>query len=160
MQSLFQSVKRLISICLVTVLLITSALTIFPAPARAEGDTINNVDCSKSFQPRCGNTSVNPGETVALATGAAVGAVTSSAAALAMVSTAGSVTGLSAAGITSGLATIGATVGGGMAAGFVLTSALPLVGAAAGAYGIYSLWEKVFTDKTPVQSLEKVAVIN
>lgn len=36
MQRLFQRAKRLISMCLVTLLIVTSALTISPAPARAD----------------------------------------------------------------------------------------------------------------------------
>lgn len=56
------------------------------------------------------------------------------------VSAAGSVAGLGAAGITSGLAAVGSVVGGGMAAGLVVTAAAPLaVGAAA--YGLYK-WLK------------------
>jgi len=43
---------------------------------------------------------------------------------------------LSAVGITSGLATVGSVVGGGMAAGVVITAAAPLVVGAA-AYGLY-----------------------
>lgn len=38
MQRIFQNAKRLISICLVTLLIVTSALTISPAPAQALGD--------------------------------------------------------------------------------------------------------------------------
>ncbi len=62
------------------------------------------------------------------------GAIGGSMASVAAVSTAG-VAGLSGAGITSGLSAIGATVGGGMAAGTVLTVAAPA--AAAVGYGAY-----------------------
>jgi hypothetical protein len=69
-----------------------------------------------------------------------VGAVGGTAASVGMVAAAGTVSGLSAAGITSGLAAVGATVGGGMAAGVVLTAAAPAVAAAALGYGCYRLW--------------------
>lgn len=67
MQSILQSAKRLILMCIVMVLLVTSALTILPAPARAEGNitinnkegniTINNnnIDCRNTNNPQCGN---------------------------------------------------------------------------------------------------------
>ncbi len=55
------------------------------------------------------------------------------------VSSAGSVAGLSGAGITSGLATIGSTVGGGMAAGTAIATALPVAAAGAVGYGVYKL---------------------
>ena len=50
---------------------------------------------------------------------------------------AGSVAGLSAAGITSGIAAIRGVVGGGMAAGLVITTAAPAVSAGALGYGVY-----------------------
>lgn len=65
-------------------------------------------------------------EKAAMATGAAIGGGT----ALAAVSTTGAVTGLGATGITSGLAAVGSVVGGGMAAGLVVTAALPIAGGA------------------------------
>lgn len=65
------------------------------------------------------------------------GAAAGTAGSIAAVSTAGSVAGLSGAGITSGLAAIGGTVGGGMAAGVVLTTAAPVAAAAAVGYGLY-----------------------
>lgn len=40
MQQIFQSAKRLISIILVTLFLITSTLLSFPAPAKAAGDVV------------------------------------------------------------------------------------------------------------------------
>jgi len=43
MQSIFQNARRLIAMYLVTLLLVTSTLTILPAPARADGNaTISN----------------------------------------------------------------------------------------------------------------------
>ena len=54
MQRLFQSSKRLITICLITLLLVTSTLVSFPAPARAAGDVkINVIDCESGSD--CGN---------------------------------------------------------------------------------------------------------
>lgn len=52
------------------------------------------------------------------------------------VSTAGAVSGLGATGITSGLAAVGSVVGGGMAAGLVVTVVAP-VAAGAACYGLY-----------------------
>lgn len=65
------------------------------------------------------------------------GAAAGTAGSIAAVSAAGSVAGLSGAGITSGLAAIGGSVGGGMAAGVVLTTAAPVAAAAAVGYGLY-----------------------
>jgi hypothetical protein len=67
------------------------------------------------------------------------GAAAGAAGAIGAVSAFGSVAGLSAAGITSGLAAIGATVGGGMAAGLVITTAAPAVAAVALGFGVYQL---------------------
>jgi hypothetical protein len=76
------------------------------------------------------------GAAVTAAAGAAVGG----AGAISAVAAAGPVAGLGAAGITSGLAAVGSVVGGGMAAGLVITAAAPLaVGAIA--YGVYK-WVK------------------
>jgi hypothetical protein len=78
---------------------------------------------------------------------ASVGGVAAgTAGAIGAVSAAGSVAGLSAAGITSGLAAIGGTLGGGMAAGLVITTAAPAVVAVAVGYGVYRL-AKWFREK-------------
>lgn len=77
-------------------------------------------------------------ETEATVAGAA-GGVAGAAGAVGAVSALGTA-GLSAAGITSGLATVGSIVGGGMAAGVVITATAPLAAAAA-AYGLYK-WLK------------------
>ena len=69
----------------------------------------------------------NNDTTGALLGGAALGAMTGGAASVMAVSGAGSVAGLSAAGISSGLAAVGGVVGGGMAAGLVVSAALPVV---------------------------------
>jgi len=68
----------------------------------------------------------------------AAGGVVGAGGALATVSGAGTVAGLGATGITSGLAAIGGTVGGGMAAGLLVTAAAPLA-VGAGFYGLYKL---------------------
>ncbi len=107
MQQIFQSAKKLISMCLVTLLLVVSTLTIAPAPARADVAIIN-IKCDqiiKCDQPNCGNT-------VAFAAGAAIGAAIGS----------GSVPSLSAAGITSGAAAV---------VDVVAVTAAPLAAAAA-----------------------------
>ena len=65
------------------------------------------------------------------------GAAAGTAGSIAALGAAGSVAGLSGAGITSGLAAIGGSVGGGMAAGVVLTTAAPVAAAAAAGYGLY-----------------------
>jgi choline-glycine betaine transporter len=70
----------------------------------------------------------------------AVGTTVGAAGSLGTVAAAGTVTGLGATGITSGLAAIGGVVGGGMAAGLVVTVAAPVV-IGATAYGIYK-WIK------------------
>ena len=142
MQYILQNTKRLISICLVTLLLVTSSLLSFPTPARAEGNT---VFCN-GLVSVCPPVDINinlPAEGGAFTVGAALGAVTGSAAAVGLVSATGSVVGLSAAGITSGLAAIGSLAGGGMLAGVAVTAAAPATAAVAFGYGTYVLWEKL-----------------
>jgi len=68
-----------------------------------------------------------------------VGAVVGTGGAITAVAINGSVAGLSGAGITSGLAAVGSTVGGGMAAGVLVTVAAPAAAAAAVGYGAYKL---------------------
>ncbi|MCI0428595.1 MAG: lecithin retinol acyltransferase family protein [Nitrospiraceae bacterium] len=70
------------------------------------------------------------------------GAIGGTAASVGAVAAAGTVSGLSAAGISSGLAAVGTAVGGGMAAGVVITAAAPAVAAAALGYGTYRLWKR------------------
>lgn len=65
------------------------------------------------------------------------GVVAGIAGSITAVSAAGSVSGLSGAGITSGLVAIGGTVGGDMTVGVALTTATPVVAAAAIGYGLY-----------------------
>jgi hypothetical protein len=66
MQHLFQSSKRLISMCLVTLLLVTSTLVSFPAPARAAGN-VSFINCESGSD--CGNLAAF---SVGVATGSAV----------------------------------------------------------------------------------------
>lgn len=76
MQQIFQSAKKRISICLVTLLLFVSTLTLSPAPARATGDVVI-IKCESD----CGNTTaftagVVAGSAVTLAaTGSGAGLV-------------------------------------------------------------------------------------
>ena len=69
------------------------------------------------------------------------GAVAGTAASVSAVAAAGAVSGLSAAGITSGLYAVGTAVGGGMAAGVVVTASAPAVAAACIGYGSYRIWK-------------------
>ncbi len=73
------------------------------------------------------NTYNNSGSPETLLGGAVLGAVGGGVASVAAVSGAGSVAGLSAAGISSGLAAVGGVVGGGMAAGLAVSTALPIL---------------------------------
>ncbi len=68
----------------------------------------------------------------------AISAVGGGATSIGAVAATGTV-GLSAAGITSGLAGIGGIVGGGMAAGVVLTTAFPAFAAMIVGYGAYRI---------------------
>lgn len=59
------------------------------------------------------------------------------------------VSGFSAVGITSGLAAVGATLGGGMAAGVVVTAATPAVAAGTIGYATYRLWRRGRMNRGP-----------
>lgn len=91
MQRLFQRTKRLISICLVTLVLVTSTLLSFPAPAMAAGNLVI-INCESD----CGNMTaaftagVLSGSAVTLAATGSGGVVTAgiTAGATAMVNTA------------------------------------------------------------------------
>ncbi len=50
MQQLVQKTKKILSLCLITLLVFTSAITFLPAPAQALGDI--NINCEKD----CGDT--------------------------------------------------------------------------------------------------------
>jgi hypothetical protein len=79
-----------------------------------------------------------------------VGAGVGTAGGIAAVSVSGATAGLGGAGITSGLAAIGSMVGGGMAAGVAITSAVPVAAAAVTGYGVYKLvrWNKKKSNKS------------
>lgn len=75
--------------------------------------------------------------------GSVAGAAAGSVGGIAVVSIAGSVAGLSAAGITSGLAAVGSVIGGGMAAGVLITILVPAACAVGGGSGLYKVWSGV-----------------
>ena len=93
MQCIFQNAKRLISICLLTLLIVTSTLTISPAPAQAATGNVIIFNCESGSD--CGNlaafaagvgsgsvvTLIATGHTAVIAgAGAAVGAAVAGAA--------------------------------------------------------------------------------
>ncbi len=106
MQRIFQNAKRLISMCLVTLLIVTSAITMLPAPARADNDLVI-VKC-ESGKSDCGNMA-------AFAAGAVAGSMVT------VVAT-GSSGGVTTAGMIAEIAAIGHAA---------ITVAAPLVAAPA-----------------------------
>ncbi len=131
MQPMFQNTKKLIAICLVTVLLVASTLLSFPAPAKAAGDVV-----IFKCETNCGNM-------------AAFSAGVISGSAVTIAATGGS-SGAAAAGIGVGITTAGhiATT----VAAPLVTAATPAVVAAAPivvpvaataavGYGAYRVWE-------------------
>ncbi|BAY09632.1 hypothetical protein [Calothrix sp. NIES-2098] len=120
MQHIFQSAKRLISVTLVTLFLITSSLLSFPAPARAAGDIV-----IMKCESNCGNL---PAFTAGVASGALVTLIATGKAATlgGVVATVGQVA-----------TTIAAPVVGGAAVSLVAPVALT---AAVGYLG-YQAWE-------------------
>lgn len=104
---------------------------------------------------------INPESDNALnvAAGVVVGAVTGGVSSVAVVSAVGSVAGLSAAGISSGLATMGAIVGGGMAAGLVVSVALPVVAAAGGGFAVYQVGKSFFPNNENKKNAQEKAQI-
>ena len=103
-------------------------------------------ECAKNVATRCGdqiiiNNHYESGRAEAFAGGVIVGALGGSAATVGAVSGAGSVAGLSAAGISSGLAALGGTIGGGMAAGLVVSAAMPVTAAVGVGYTAYKVWD-------------------
>lgn len=131
---------RLVAVLTLTFFLVTVQFHIPSNPAWAN----QNVTCSsdKMGHTDCKITTIynDSGKAEAFVGGVVVGAIGGSAATIATVSSAGSVAGLSAAGITSGLATIGSIAGGGMAAGLVVSAAVPVVTAATVGYVAYKVW--------------------
>ena len=119
----FQAIKRLIVLCLVTLLLVTSALTISPTPARADNDFVI-VKCESG----CDNMG-------AFAAGALGGS------AVTLVATGHG--GLAAAGITAGTAAIGqaATAVVAPLAEAAAPILVPIGATAAVGYGAYQLWD-------------------
>ena len=120
MQRIFQNIKRLISICLVTLVIVTSALTISPAPAHAIGDL--NVEIFKC-ESECGNM-----------TAFAAGVASGSAVTLVATGSGGSIA--AAVATTIGHAAITAAAPAIVAAPVVV----PLAVTAAVGYGGYRLW--------------------
>ncbi|MEH2096859.1 hypothetical protein [Nostoc sp.] len=135
MQSIFQKAKRLISICLVTLLIVTSALTISPAPAQALGDI--NVEIFKC-QSECGNMTAFA---AGVASGSAVTLVaTGSGGSLA----AGAVAVIGHAAITAA-APLAAAAPALVAVAPIL---LPVAATAAVGYGAYRMWESSSQNNT------------
>ncbi|MEW5859342.1 MAG: hypothetical protein AB1861_18470 [Cyanobacteriota bacterium] len=134
MQRLFQRTKRLISICLVTLVLVTSTLLSFPAPAMAVGDVVGDVVMFKC-ESDCGNIA---------AFGA--GVLSGSAVTLAATGSGGVVT----AGITAGTTALASTA---ITAAAPLTAAaapvlVPIAAVGAFAYGAYRLVEGYQNNQT------------
>jgi hypothetical protein len=119
----FQAIKRLIVLCLVTLLLVTSALTISPTPARADNDFVI-VKCESG----CGNMG-------AFAAGALGGS------AVTLFATGHG--GLAAAGITAETVAIGqaATAVVAPLAAAAAPILVPIGATAAVGYGAYQLWD-------------------
>jgi hypothetical protein len=128
MQCIFQNAKRLISICLLTLLIVTSAVTISPAPAQAA--TIGNliiVNCESGSD--CGNL-------VAFAAGVASGS------AVTLIAT-GHTAVLAGAGAAVGSAVAAAATGTLTAVGSAVAAPvlLPLAATAAVGYVGYGAWK-------------------
>lgn len=130
MQRMFQNTKKLIATCLVTVLLVTSTLLSFPAPAKAAGDVV-----IFKCETNCGNM-------------AAFSAGVISGSAVTLAATGGS-SGVAATGLSVGITTAGyiaTTVAAPLvtAATPAVVTAAPIVvpvATAAVGYGAYRVWE-------------------
>lgn len=123
MQCIFQNAKRLISICLLTLLIVTSALTISPAPASAD---IVIVKCEQGSN--CGNLA-------GFAAGVASGSVVT------LIAT-GQTAVLAGAEAAVGSAVAGAAIGTLTAVGSAVVAPilLPVAATAAVGYVGYSAW--------------------
>ncbi|WP_017652357.1 hypothetical protein [Fortiea contorta] len=146
MENLLKSLKKLISVCLVTVFVVTSALTILPTPARAEGDTIITIDCRYTDNPTCGNVNQhhyeppiigepvnrNPIESILFEAALVLGPVivSSSVHALGELVVSGAAAAAHAVAVTAV-----------PAIAVVAPVAVPVVATAAVGYGAYRLWE-------------------
>lgn len=131
MQRLFQSAKRLISMCLVTLLIVTSALTISPAPAQAVGDINVNVDIF-GCKSQCGNMTAFAG---GMLSGSAVTLIATGHGAV--LAGAGAAVGSAAAAASGTIAAAGAAVGSALAAPVLL----PVAATAAVGYVGYGAWK-------------------
>jgi hypothetical protein len=129
MQRLFQRAKRLISMCLVTLLIVTSALTISPAPAQAATGSVIIFNCESN----CGNMTAFA---AGVASGSAVTLIATGHAAV--LTAAGAAVGSAAAAAASGtIAAVGAAVGSAVAAPVLL----PLAATAAVGYVLWGGWK-------------------
>ncbi|MGQ4649052.1 hypothetical protein [Lyngbya aestuarii] len=131
MQPMFQNTKKLIVTCLVSVLLVTSMLLSFPAPASALGNFVD-IDSLVDIDSVTFNCETSCGSTAAFT----AGVISGSAVTLLATGSGGSV---AAAGIT------GITVVGQAATTAATTVAAPILApvaaTAAVGYGAYRLWE-------------------
>ncbi|MEH2213339.1 hypothetical protein [Nostoc sp.] len=134
MQRLFQSAKRLISMCLVTLLIVTSALTISPAPAQAATGNVIVFNCESGSN--CGNL-------------AAFVAGVGSGSAVTLIAT-GHTAVLAGAGAAVGSAVAAAATGTLTAVGSAIAAPvlLPVAATAAVGYVGYGAW-KAFNHKEP-----------
>lgn len=131
MQRIFQNSKKLIATCLVTVLLITSTLVSFPAPAQAD----TNIGINPKIQlceTECGNTAAF-----------AAGVISGSAVTLAATADAGTLTAVGTAAATVGHAAAVGIGAGITAAGHAVAApvVVPVAATAAVGYGAYRVWE-------------------
>jgi hypothetical protein len=124
MLHIYQSAKRLISICLVTLLLVSSILLSFPTPARAAGDLV-----IFKCETNCGNMAAF-----------SAGVISGSAVTLAAT---GSGSGIAAAGMSAGTTAIVhvATTAAAPLATAAAPIVIPVAATAAVGYGAYRLWE-------------------
>ncbi|MBD1809475.1 hypothetical protein H6F98_29060 [Microcoleus sp. FACHB-SPT15] len=120
MQYILQNTKRLISICLVTLLLVTSTLLSFPAPARAAGDVV-----IFKCETNCGNMAAF---TAGVISGSAV-----------TVAATGGGNVMAAAGMTA-IGQVATTVAAPLAA-VAAPIVVPVAATAAVGYGAYQLWD-------------------
>ncbi len=145
MQCIFQNAKRLISICLLTLLIVTSAVTISPAPAQALGDL--NVEIFKC-ESECGNM-----------TAFAAGVASGSAVTLPATGSGGSLATAAIAAIGHGaiIAAASLTAVAAPAIAAVAVVVVPVAVTGAISYGAYRLWEAhQNSEPTPKVSASKL----
>ncbi len=147
MQRLFQRAKRLISMCLVTLLIVTSALMIFPASARAEGDIINTTDCRYTVNSKCGEINQNHPAGIGLAVAVFLGTLigNSSVDALGTVIATGAATAAHAVAVTAAPMAAAAIHAVAVAAAPAMAVAAPVLLPVAATVGVgyvgYRVWE-------------------